>query len=81
MIRLSNHDCRLKNFRDYVFRKELYWATEVRWTCDEPPKLHKKQWSDIDASEFACIPETTRLPGKGKNLDSVSSTFESLFSL
>ncbi|KAL1129919.1 hypothetical protein AAG570_012863 [Ranatra chinensis] len=52
-------DCHLKAFRDWTIDRNLYAQPTA---CDEPPRLHNKQWNEIDSEEFACKPQITWPP-------------------
>lgn len=46
-------DCYLQPFRNWVISKNFYTSPI---TCVEPPKVHGKQWKELDSGDFACKP-------------------------
>lgn len=47
-------DCRLRTFRDWFVRSNLY-AHPL--SCTEPPALAGDRWDGVDPAEFACAPD------------------------
>ena len=47
-------DCNLRDLREYVIDKRL---CTLKIFCDQPLRLRRKDWFDLDLEEFACRPQ------------------------
>lgn len=60
-----NCTCELQQFQRFVLTNNLYTPPT---SCNEPPQLHGKLWSDIPADNFACRPRIV-VPKSGTIID------------
>lgn len=45
-------DCRMRTFRQWFIDSNLHTKPII---CDQPPRLHAREWRSLDTNEFACI--------------------------
>ncbi|XP_066146429.1 leucine-rich repeat-containing protein 24-like [Euwallacea fornicatus] len=52
-------DCELRGFRNWFLTSKLY---SVSLLCFEPEILADRRWEDVEAWEFACVPQAFAFP-------------------